>query len=209
MSQFSQKYYKHYYVSKKRDVLKEVDIEEKRGFWYWTRHYRIFEIIIIFLLLLILYCLCIRGGIGLGLGGFSLGSGLPYGGVSTQTTQSTQHKSIQKEEQRANTNVVSLGEKYPTKVLPDAQKLIPKGDTEVTLDDYMYYVNDTKQGYPKFIDPKTNRLIKDKKPPCYEPQCPINAISKQNQQDYANWLSSLTQQSYSVEQTSNGFKLLK
>jgi len=184
MSQFSQKYYKHYFIEKKREVnLTGFD------FWIWSDRYKFFEILVILLLLLILFCVCTQC---LHKTELSVPRQQQHSIVTTATTTLS--------------TIITLEEKLPKQVLPELSKLIPK--KEVTLEEYMYYVNDTKQGYPNYVDANTNRMIKEKRPSCRGVECPVSGISKQNKLEYAKWLSEQSGVEYKVVETSKGFLIL-
>jgi len=187
MSQFSQKYYKHYKIEKKDDEVLPQEFE----FWVWTRDYRIFELIIIALLLLILFCVCQKKSIVAPL----------HTVVQTQQhIQSTQKDAvITKVEQNA--SVAVLQEKIPHLVLPDLENIVPKGI--VSLQDYMYFAYDTDENYPNFIDPQTGRIIKEKRPKCVKPECPVTQITQKDKEAYVQWLAEMTNKEFTLTNTKN------
>jgi len=164
MSQFSQKYYKHYFVPKKRE-LKEDEFE----FWAWSRTYRFFEIIIILLLLLILFCVCSQctqnRATPMATSSYTQVSSavveVPKMSLSNakEKKEPKKEKTQKKPQEQVQTKSVTLEDKIPKRVLPELSKLIPK--KEVTLEQYMYYVNDTNEGFPSYVDKSTNRIIKE------------------------------------------------
>jgi len=101
----------------------------------------------------------------------------------------------------------TLEDKIPKKVLPKFSQLVPK--EEVKLSDYMYYVNDTGEGYPKFVDKKTNRIIKEYKPTCATLECPISGITPKDKEDYLQWLNEMSDTKYEAVTTDKGFLVKK
>ena len=206
MSQFSQKYYKHYHVGKKKEV-----VSDEFDFWEWSRKYRFFEMIIIFLLLLILFCLCYRYPVSQ--------QGMLVYKAQTSNIQDikvdeTIHKNDSKEEQKLKEEqrqkkqeqALTLQEKIPKRVLPELSKLIPK--KEVTLEEYMYYVNDTKQGYPNYVDSSTNRMIKERRGSCKTVECSVSAITQEDKAQYAQWLSEQGSINYRVVDNGSSFRVV-
>ena len=193
MSQFSQKYYKHYFVRKKREVE-----PSEFDFWVWSSRYKLFEIIVICLLLLILFCVCRECNQAKVSAGVQQQAMLQT--VTSVPSSPTTPSSIP---MQSRAEVFTLQEKIPTQVLPELSKLIPK--EEVTLEEYMYYVNDTKQGYPSYVDAKTNRMIKEKRPSCQGMECPVSGITQADKQEYAQWLSEQSGVEYKVAETPKGF----
>jgi len=194
MSQFSQKYYKHFKIEPQ--TKKPTSQEEVFTFWVWSRQYRIFEIIVILLLLLILFCIC----------NTSTKTTVIKEITPVVTTVSTVNS---KQNIEKNTTVpkktFTLEEKIPHLVLPDTHEIIPSGT--VTLQDYMYFAYDTDSQYPNFIDPGTKRVIKEKKPKCATLDCPITKLSQQNRQAYLQWLETMTNKKLRIEETNDGFKI--
>jgi len=189
MSQFSQKYYKHYKIEKKDDEVLPQEFE----FWVWTRDYRIFELIIIALLLLILFCVCQKKSVVAPL----------HSVVQTQRhIQKTQEDKVRTKVEQ-NASVTVLQEKIPHLVLPDLENIVPKGI--VSLQDYMYFVYDTNANYPIFIDPQTGRIIKDKRPQCVQPECPVTQITQKDKEAYMQWLAEMTNKEFTLTNTKNGF----
>lgn len=189
MSQFSQKYYKHYFIAKKREVQ-----SSEFDFWIWSSRYKFFEIIVILLLLLILFCVCSDCL-------HKKELPMPTQKHTTEALESTTLSTITLRPKLPSSE--TFEEKLPKQVLPELSKLIPK--EEVTLEKYMYYVNDTKQGYPNYVDAKTNRMIKEKRPSCKGVECPVSGITQADKQDYAQWLSEQSGVEYKVTETSKGF----
>ncbi|MDF1878140.1 SUMF1/EgtB/PvdO family nonheme iron enzyme [Sulfurimonas sp. SAG-AH-194-C20] len=194
MSQFSQKYYKHYFVGKKKEV-ESIEFD----FWVWSNRYKFFEIIVILLLLLILFCVCTRC-VEPSHRSISFGMDTPDVSLASQ-----QHDMKRNEPPvpKKKAPLLTLEEKIPKLVLPELSKLIPK--KEVTLQEYMYYVNDTNKGFPSYIDAQTNRMIKEKRPSCKGVECPVRGISQEDKQAYAEWLSEQGSAKYKVVETSKGF----
>ena len=195
MSQFSQKYYKHYIV--KDDAVEVI------SFWMRTRVLQgtILSLLLLLFLALLLFCTkC---------------------GCATHTTQTRKiqeketitvvHPKIKKVEKKSEKTEqkespkLTLEEKLPKRVLPQADKLLPK--EEVSIEDYMYFVNDTKNGYPKFVDVETNRMIKEYKPTCSKLDCPISGVSKENQKAYIDWLNTMSDKEYKIQETDKGFRV--
>lgn len=200
MSQFSQKYYKHYFVGKKREVE-----STEFDFWVWSNRYKFFEIIVILLLLLILFCVCTQCSqtsqtqmLNKDYTQRSISFGMDIT-AATDVKDVGDESLVPKEKVPA----LTLEEKIPQLVLPELSKLIPK--KEVTLEEYMYYVNDTKQGFPSYVDEKTNRMIKEKRPSCKGVECPVSGISQEDKQAYSQWLSERGSVKYKVVETSKGF----
>lgn len=197
MSQFSQKYYKHYFVGRKKD-LESTEFD----FWVWSSRYKFFEIIVILLLLLILFCVCSQCS-------QDRGSSVSKQQLSMQTVSSvplspiTLKSKMQSSKFEEKEQTLTLQEKLPKLVLPELSKLIPK--KEVTLEEYMYYVNDTNKGFPSYVDNKTNRMIKEKRPNCKSVECPVSGISKADKQAYSQWLSEQSGVAYTLVETSKGF----
>jgi len=211
MSQFEQKYYKHYRIKPKK--LTAEDEVEYFEFWSWSRQYRLFEIIVILLLTAILLCLCLKCG-GISTPGISSNTSL------TMPSLSRGDKDIggdfpsvsgikSKDQSLDKVQTKELGLRYPVKVLPDTQKLTPANDKMVSIKDYMYYVHETKNGYPNFIDKETSRLILSKKPTCYKAECPVIGINKEDKLAYVSWLESITHERYTIKSQKTGFYLFK
>jgi len=211
MSQFSQKYYKHYFVPKKRE-LKEDEFE----FWAWSRTYRFFEIIIILLLLLILFCVCFKSAQNratpMTTSSYSQVSSaaveVPKISLSNtkEKKEPKEEKTQKKPQEQVQTKSLTLEDKIPKRVLPELSKLIPK--KEVTLEQYMYYVNDTNEGFPSYVDKSTNRIIKEKKPSCATLDCPVSGITKADKNAYAEWLSEQGSVKYKVLESGSSFKVV-
>lgn len=197
MSQFSQKYYKHYRIEKK-EVVDDV------GFFAWFREESLTGSILRWLLILLLFSILLL------LMREIFSCNTPNNpAVSTLKQVPTTNETVQEspKETLAEPDKYTLEEKIPTHILPELSKILP--NEEVTLEQYMYYVNDTKTGYPDYIDQQTNRIIKEKKPNCETLDCPVNAISQKDKENYAAWLSELSHSEFKVINTSKGFKVEK
>ena len=224
MSQFEQKYYKHYHVKspKKIDLPSE---EYTWDFWSWSKRYRLFEILVVLLLLLILLCLCFRcsGNVGVGssvampslsvpvvgvggVGGMAL-AGTTGGVIGDEVispaggSSGTQGKLKHSEKQE------KLGMKYSTRVVPEARQLAPSGNSNVTIEEYMYYAHETGEGYPNFIDATTSRAITSKQPECYTLSCPVIGITQSDKENYVTWLEKVTHGNYEIINMADGFRL--
>lgn len=173
MSQFSRKYYNLDY---KRNEVEKFTAQEE-GVWEFWRVWGLFEYSVIALLIAILLCVCFKDN-----------------GATNTTTQKiiytpTPVKSVEPKEVMQQTHQ-TLGEAYPKKVLPSS--VVPKG--AVTIEDYLYFADDTQAHYPDFIDPATHRLIKEKAPKCYKPECPLqDGVSVESLNAYTRWVSQQSQ----------------
>jgi len=223
MSQFEQKYYKHYHVKspKKIEIASEKYVWD---FWSWSKHYRFFEILIILLLLLILLCLCFRcgGSMGVsgsttlsmpslsvpvvGVGGMAL-SGNAGGVIGDEVISPAGGGSDTQGSQKNSEKQEKLGMKYSTRVVPEADQLIPSGNSNVTIEEYMYYAHETGEGYPNFIDATTSRAITSKQPECYTPSCPVVGITQSDKENYVAWLEKVTHGDYEIVNMADGFRL--
>lgn len=197
MSQFSQKYYKHYRIEKK-------EVVDNVGFFVWFREESLTGSILRWLLILLLFSLLLL----LMRQMFSCNTpNTPVVSVLKQATTSNTTAQESPKETVAEPDKYMLEEKIPTHVLPELSKILPK--EEVTLEQYMYYVNDTKMGYPDYVDQQTNRIIKEKKPNCEKLDCPVSGIKQKDKKNYAIWLSELSQSEYKATDTPKGFKVTK
>ena len=192
MSQFEQKYYKHYHVKSEQTPPHE----ESFDFFVWTRKYRVFEMIIILLLLLILLCMCFKTGP-------LTNSAISFPSVSSYS------EGIQRPDTyvQGDGSSPTLGFKYSKKVLPPSDQLVNKGGQSISLGQYMYFAHEKEGSYPDFIDPTTNRVIEEKKPSCFTPECPATGISQEDKEAYALWVEGMTHTSYAIKNTSKGFSL--
>jgi hypothetical protein len=190
MSQFSQKYYKHFIVEDNNIV--EVS--------FWKRVGILQSIIgfLLFLLFALLLLVCITCHCSLHNSNDNCITQLPVSTITykPKKTNLTEEKKVE----------ITLEEKIPKKVLPKLSELIPK--REVTLEDYMYFVNDTKSNYPKYIDPATNRMIKEYRPICSRLDCPVSEISAENKVAYIDWLNTMSNKTYKLNDTDKGFKVV-
>jgi hypothetical protein len=100
-----------------------------------------------------------------------------------------------------------LGMKYSTRVVPEADQLIPSGNSNVTIEEYMYYAHETGEGYPDFIDATTSRAITSRQPECYTPSCPVVGITQRDKENYAAWLEKVTHGDYEIIDRADGFRL--
>jgi len=217
MAQFGNKYSRHYHVGDKNTRLQDSYAEEEEWWFYsWSSRYRLFEIIVIILLLLILFCVCRNS-----MGNSSSVISVPGTSISTPQIQmpsleipspSINTVSAKKETQE----MLLLEEVYVQRVLPPSSELLPvfdetsgKAKRVVSIDDYMYYVNDTKQDYPDFIDPQSLRVIKSKAPECYKPECAIKNLSLKQQNNYLEWINNVTQRQFSLQDQSDNIILVE
>ncbi len=165
MSQFSQKYHNLNY---KRNST-SIDKDEKVIWEFWHK-WGLFEYAVIGLLLLILLCLCTMKS-------DFISTPLQKTQDALQTPQ-TKIKELTKNTQKGE---LLLGEKYPQKILPDS--ILPQESRlhsqkvygPVTIEDYLYFVDATDTSYPDFIDEASGRVIKNKAPACFKPECPLKA----------------------------------
>ena len=231
MSQFEQKYYKHYLTKEKRSPHEELSELNTQKFTWWHK-WGVFEYLTLFLLLAILLCLCFRCG------GASLGNGLSLNSTAMTLPQPTllaivpavgggavlggsAMGQLPQGEERAGssessnvpqpstspTDSAELGERFPAKVVPKVATLLQNIGKPVSIEDYLYFAHETQSGYPDFIDPESSRMIVSKKPACFKPDCPVTGISQNDKKAYASWLSKLTHTDYTVYNQKNGFVL--
>jgi len=202
MSQFSQKYYKHF-VNKKAEVVEEVE--------YYTWYSRINWLDLLFKLLVIaLLLFCIFSNRSAYFGSNSTVSTPTLAQVPKNAPLEVSQVEVQLEnETEQNSELtyknLTLENKIPKHILPELSKIISQ--KEVTLEQYMYYANDTNQGYPSYIDKITNRVIKERKPKCAELECPVVGVSEQDKHNYAKWISELSQKEYVAKSSSIGFMI--
>lgn len=219
MSQFSQKYYKHY-------ITKKEDIVEERSYYSWFTTDSLTNTILKWLLILLLFALLLfLLKQLLNCNSFSSSPSLSLQSTQVKTTavgpiqqeEKPQEENSQEEKSQEDQSLektlqeeytyYTLEEKIPIHVLPELSKIIPK--EEVTLEQYMYYVNDTKEGYPDYVDPATNRIIKEKKPKCEKLDCPVTHITQTDKINYTQWLSELSQSKYKFTDSQNGFRVVE
>lgn len=197
MSQFSQKYYKHYIV-KGSDEIVEV------SFWHRIGVLQAIILLLLFLLLILLLFVCSKCNCFIQ-NRTDVMTQKRFNTEILSTSQEEKEQIPRKKEQSQQTKTLTLQEKIPKQVLPDISQLVPK--SEVTLEEYMYYVNDTSNGYPKYVDKSSNRIIKEYKPPCARPDCPVSGISQEEKMNYVNWLNEMGETKYKIKETGKGFRV--
>ena len=198
MSQFPKKYYRHFYVSDAPPAKKEDD--ETVWLRWWARGWvrctlfgSFAGIVTSALLWLLLPRLFIPA--------VSAAGHVPQ-------VVSTAPVAAEKDEKSAASSSAAareLGARLPVTVLPPLQRLLP--ENEVTLGQYMYYVNDTRRGFPDFVDPDTNRIIVGKAPECARLDCPVTGIGESDKRAYARWLEALSGETFRVVDTPAGFRV--
>lgn len=156
-------------------------IHTEQKVWEFWRVWGLFEYGVFGILLLILFCICFKEG----------------GVVHAVTQTPKQHQKSQDK---------TLGEAYPKKVLPSS--VLPSG--VITIEDYLYFADDTGEHYPNFIDPATHRLIKEKAPQCYKPECPLQeGIDIQSLDAYVKWASEQSHEKLYLVRENGKYRLKK
>jgi len=84
---------------------------------------------------------------------------------------------------------------YPAHVLPEnplPPKTMVKGKEvygPVSLQDYLYFADETGAAYPDYVDAKTKQLIKAKAGECHSFDCPLHGIPKEQLETYLKWVN--------------------
>jgi hypothetical protein len=83
------------------------------------------------------------------------------------------------------------GVSYPDLILPDAAQLAPEPGEPVTLRHYLYFAREHGGDLPSYIDPDGYRLIAEKAPECAELSCPVTGVSPDAMRRYTDWLADM------------------
>jgi len=194
MSQFSHKYYNENYGRLQKD----------KWIWeVWSR-WGLFEYLVIFLLGAILYFVAF---------------------ASYEKEKTPQYRESQKvapnitpatvaskvEQTKLHLNDIY----YPKKVLPKnplPSKTLLDGKEAygpLTIEEYLYFADDTGGDYPAFIDRNSRYGIVEKMPKCAKQECPMTTLSPKSKDAYESWISKQTSQELHLKSTKDGYFLVK
>ncbi len=199
MSQFTQKYYKQNYTPS----------NEKVWVWEFWRRWGLYEYLVLFLLILILLCVCTKTGSG---------HDTANTNAALHTATVNSGKTVRSPSDKPKDERPELATRsYPVKVLPSDP--LPKkrvttkeGQTlygPVTIEEYLYFADDTQSHYPEFMDPLSRHVYLRKSPQCARLSCPIKGLRPVDEQAYLEWVNRQSKKEMVLKKNSDGYYLME